>query len=238
MFFNKKLIFIFLLLIFPDIVKSNTYSVSRKFYFGLGGGFISPNDVDINVSTAGAINGVNFSANIDGEFQFDTGYQLSGLIGYRLSDSLSLETELAYTNFDYDKVNLTTAGTATTGGVTFTGAASSSYDIEGSISSFSMIFGPSFDFDFNNKTEFILGGGIGFSSYNDEIEKVGGSTGLSYDVENTDFSAKFKTGINYSIDLVTYIHGEYGYNYVDSGIDNYTDDFTAHSFNAKLMYNF
>ena len=56
-----------------------------------------------------------------------------------------------------------TAGTATKGGVTFTGAASTSYDIEGSISSFSMIFGPSFDFDFNNQTEFILGGGIGFS---------------------------------------------------------------------------
>ena len=43
---------------------------------------ISPNDVDINVKTAGTINGVTFSANIDGEFQFDDGYQISGILGY------------------------------------------------------------------------------------------------------------------------------------------------------------
>ena len=59
------------------------------------------------------------------------------------------------------------------GGVTFTGAASRSYDIDGSISAFSMIFGPSFDFDVSNNLEFLVGGGIGFSSYNDEVKSVG-----------------------------------------------------------------
>ena len=44
-----------------------------------------------------------------------------------------------------------------------------------------MIFGPSFDFDVSNNLEFLVGGGIGFSSYNDEVKSVGGSTGLSYD---------------------------------------------------------
>ena len=61
-------------------------------------------DVDINVKTAGTINGVTFSANIDGEFQFEDGYQISGILGYRLSDSLSLETDISYTQFDYDNV--------------------------------------------------------------------------------------------------------------------------------------
>ena len=85
-----------------------------------------------------------------------------------LNDYLSFETELGYSNFDYDKVNLTVGGTATSGGVTFTGAASRSYDIDGSISAFSMIFGP--HLILKNNLENFVGGGIGFSSYNDEVK--------------------------------------------------------------------
>ena len=217
---------------------ADTYSASEKFYFGIGGGIISPNDVDINVKTAGTINGVTFSANIDGEFQFEDGYQISGILGYRLSDSLSLETDISYSQFDYDKVNLTVGGTAVSGGVTFTGNANSSYVVDGTISAFSMIFGPSFDYDLNRQIELLFGGGIGFASNNDEIKSVGNSTGLSYDQDQTDFAAKFKTGFNYSIDIDTFFQGEYGFNYVNSGIENYSSDFTAHTYSARLLFNF
>ncbi len=234
----KKFLYVFILVAFPFITNADTYSVSNKFYVGFGAGIISPNDVDIDISAAGIVNGVTFSGGISGEFEFDNGYQVNGLLGYRINDYLSLETELGYTNFDYDKVNVTVGGTATSGGVTFTGAASRSYDIDGNISAFSMIFGPTLDFDIYENFEILLGGGIGFSSYNDEIKSVGGSTGLSYDEDFTDFAAKFKTGANYSFTEQTYLQGTYGFNYVNSGIDNFTDDFTAHSFNAKLIFNF
>ena len=225
-------------LFIPFFVVADTYSDSEKFYFGIGGGIISPNDVDINVKTAGTINGVTFSANIDGEFQFEDGYQISGILGYRLSDSLSLETDISYSQFDYDKVNLTVGGTAISGGVTFTGNANSSYVVDGTISAFSMIFGPSFDYDLNRQIELLFGGGIGFASHNDEIKSVGNSTGLSYDQDQTDFAAKFKTGFNYSIDINTFFQGEYGFNYVNSGIENYSSDFTAHTYSARLLFNF
>ena len=225
-------------LFIPFFVVADTYSASEKFYFGIGGGMISPNDVDINVKTAGTINGVTFSANIDGEFQFEDGYQISGILGYRLSDSLSLETDISYSQFDYDKVNLTVGGTAISGGVTFTGNANSSYVVDGTISAFSMIFGPSFDYDLNRQIELLFGGGIGFASHNDEIKSVGNSTGLSYDQDQTDFAAKFKTGFNYSIDIDTFFQGEYGFNYVNSGIENYSSDFTAHTYSARLLFNF
>ena len=225
-------------LFIPFFVVADTYSASEKFYFGIGGGIISPNDVDINVKTAGTINGVTFSANIDGEFQFEDGYQISGILGYRLSDSLSLETDISYSQFDYDKVNLTVGGTAISGGVTFTGNANSSYVVDGTISAFSMIFGPSFDYDLNRQIELLFGGGIGFASHNDEIKSVGNSTGLSYDQDQTDFAAKFKTGFNYSIDIDTFFQGEYGFNYVNSGIENYSSDFTAHTYSARLLFNF
>ena len=84
----------------------------------------------------------------------------------------------------------------------------------------------------------VLGGGIGFASYNDEIKSVGNSTGLSYDEDQTDFAAKLKGGVNYSLDSKSFIQGDYGFNFVDSSIDNYTSDFTAHSFNAKFVINF
>ena len=237
---NYRIIFGALSLNFliPFFVTADTYSVNEKFYFGIGGGMISPNDVDINVKTAGTVNGVTFSANIDGEFEFEDGYQVSGILGYRLSDSLSFETDIGYTNFDYDKVNLTIGGTATTGGITFTGNANSSYVVDGSVSAFSMIFGPSFDYDLNRQIELIFGGGIGFASHNDEIKSVGNSTGLSYNQDQTDFAAKFKTGFNYSIDLNSFFQGEYGFNYVNSGIENYSSDFTSHSFSAKFLFNF
>ena len=234
----KKLILIFTIISLPFMSQADTYSVSNKFYVGFGAGIISPNDVDIDISTAGIVNGVTFSAGISGEFEFDNGYQINGLLGYRITDYLSFETEFGYSNFDYDKVNVTVGGTATSGGVTFTGAASRSYDIDGSISAFSMIFGPTLDFDVYENFEILLGGGIGFSSYNDEIKSVGGSTGLSFDEDFTDFAAKFKTGANYSFSEQTYLQATYGFNFVDSGVENFTDDFTAHSFNANLVYNF
>ena len=60
----KKLILIFTIIyILPFMSQAYTYSVSNKFYVGFGAGIISPNDVDIDISTAGNIvNGVTFSA--------------------------------------------------------------------------------------------------------------------------------------------------------------------------------
>ena len=238
MFLFKKRYFFSVIFLLPFSLFADTYSVNDKLYFGIGGGIISPTDVEIKTTTAQTANNVTFSANIDGEFEFETGYQITGLVGYRLSDSLSFESEIGYSMFDYDKLNLTVGGTATSGGATFTGEANSSYIVDGSISAFSMVFGPSFDFDFNRKVEFVLGGGIGFASYNDEIKSVGNSSGFSYSEDQTDFAAKLKGGLNYSLDSKSFIQGDYGFNFVDSSIENVTDDFTAHSFNAKFVINF
>ena len=47
-----------------------------------------------------------------------------------------------------------------------------------------------------------------------------------------------RAGANYSLTQKTYLQATYGFNYVDSGIENITEDFTAHSFDAKLVINF
>ena len=232
----KRILSIIAISSLPFVSQANTYNVSDNFYIGLSAGMISPNDVEIDVS-AGTYDGVTFTDGFKGEYVFDNGYQITGLLGYRFNEYLSFETELGYSKFDYDRLNVTAGGTATSGGVSVT-YGTGSFDIDGSISAFSMIFGPTVDFDVYENLELLLGGGIGFTSYNDEVNSVGASTGLSYDEDNTEFSAKFKTGANYSFTEQTYVQATYGFNFINSGIDNYTDDFTAHSFNAKLVFNF
>ena len=223
---------------FPIFSFADTYSINDKYYIGFGAGVILPEDVDINKTEAGVTNGVTFSANLAGTFKFESGYQINALIGYRYNEYLSFESELGYTSFDYDQVDVTVGGTASVGGTTFTGAASRSYEVDGTISAFSMIFGPVIDFDIKENLELFIGGGIGFSSYNDEINSVGGSTGLSYDEDFTNFTSKFKTGLNYSLSSKSYVQAEYGYNYVDSGIEKYSEDFGAHSLGGKVVLNY
>lgn len=224
--------------ILPHNLKSDTFNLNDKFYLGFGAGILMPEDVDIKKTEAGIVNGVNISANLAGTFKFDNGYQLSGILGYRYNEFFSLESEIAYSNFDYDQVNITVAGTATSGGTTFTGTANRSYEVDGSISAFSMIFGPSVDIDIVENLELIVGGGIGFTNHNDEVKSIGGSSGFAYDEDFTNFTTKFKTGLNYSLSSVSYIQAEYGYNFIDSGIENYSDDFTAHSLAGRLVFNF
>ena len=238
MFLKKTFVLFTFILFSPIFAKTDTYSLNKNLYVGFNAGIISPNDIKIEKSEAGIINGVDISANVSGDFIFDNGYQIGGLLGYRFNDFLSFETELAYTNFDYDKLNLLSGGTATVGGITFTGSNSTSYIVDGNISAFSMIFGPVIDMDVREGIELFIGGAIGFSSYSDEIKSVGGSAGLSFDEDFTDFAAKFKTGINYSLNDQTYLQAEYGYNYVDSSIDNFSDDFSASSFSGKIVFNF
>ena len=114
----KKFLSVIAFAALPYAIQADTYSVSDKFYIGLGAGIISPNDVDINIS-AGTYEGVTFSDGITGEWVFENGFQITGLLGFRLNDSFSFETELGYSKFDYDKLNLTVGGTATSGGVTY-----------------------------------------------------------------------------------------------------------------------
>lgn len=231
-------LFISFLLIYPIITKADTYSIGKKIYLGLNVGVFSPNDVDFNKSGSGIVSGVTYSASVAGTFEFENGFQLGGLIGYRLNDFLALESELAFVNFDYDKLALSTSGTAAVGGTTFSGTANTTYEVEGDISSLSIIFGPVLDLDVKENLEFFIGGGIGFSKYNDEVKSVGGSKGLSYDEDFTDFAAKFKTGFNYSLSNSSFLQLEYGFNFVDSGIENFSEDFSANSFNARFVFNY
>ena len=109
------------------------------FYISLGGGVLLPNDVSFEVTGSEQIGGLTLNS-ISGDIKYDTGYQFSGIIGYDINEDFAFETELIYTNFDYDQVDVSASGTIT--GRCSSSFGVGSFDIDGDISAFSMLFGP------------------------------------------------------------------------------------------------
>ncbi len=219
-------------------------NLGKNFYVGLGGGVISPNDIDSkSLSTSGTtFDGATYTASADnGLFRvsFDSGYQVSGLLGYRILDWLGLEAELSYSNFDYDKLTIGNGAniTVTRGSTTNTYNANASIDIDGDVSSFSMIFGPVLDYDLSNNFEIFAGGGIGFSSYEEDVKSLDSDTGYASTYEATEFASKVKTGFNYFVNDMAHVQFEYGYNYVDSSNEIF-ESFDAHSYIGRVVFNF
>ncbi len=219
-------------------------NLGKNFYVGLGGGVISPNDIDSkSLSTSGTtFDGATYTASADnGLFRvsFDSGYQVSGLLGYRILDWLGLEAELSYSNFDYDKLTIGNGAniTVTRGSTTNTYNANASIDIDGDVSSFSMIFGPVLDYDLSNNFEIFAGGGIGFSSYEEDVKSLDSDTGYASTYEATEFASKVKTGFNYFVNDMAHVQFEYGYNYVDSSNEIF-ESFDAHSYTGRVVFNF
>lgn len=217
-------------------VDGNEHSFSKDdFYISLGGGVLLPNDVSFEVTGSEQIGGLTLNS-ISGDIKYDTGYQLSGIIGYDINEDFAFETELIYTNFDYDQVDVSASGT-----ITGTGAAVSfgvgSFDIDGDISAFSMLFGPKVNFNLIDNLGGYLGGSVGFTSYNVDIKSIAADTTLASEEDYLEFSSKFKAGLNYSVDENISLQFDYGFNYVVAGEDIY-DDFTANSLTARFNYSF
>ena len=92
------------------------------------------------------------------------------------------------------------------------------------------------DYDLSSSLEILLGWDR-FFIYSEEINSLNGDTSFASDVDNTEFASKIKTGFNYFITDYAHIQFEYGYNYVNSSNDVF-DDFDAHSYTGKAVFNF
>lgn len=237
----KKIKFICLLIIGLSTfcfagVNGNEHSFSKdNFYTSLGSGVIIPNDTSFEETGSAVIGGLTVNS-ISGDIKYDTGYQISGIVGYDISKNFAFETELLYTNFDYDKIDVSASGTITgTGsGVTF---ALGSFDIDGNISAFSMLFGPKVSFELIENLGGYLGGSIGFTSYNEDVKSIAADTTLAYEEDNVEFSSKFKAGLNYSLDNNISLQSDYGFNFVSATYDIY-DNLTTNSFTGRFNYSF
>ena len=218
-------------------VNGNEHSFStNNFYISLGSGVFLPYDLSFEETGSATIGGLTINS-ISGDIKFDTGYQISGIIGYDITKNFAFETELLYTNFDYDEIDIDLAGT-----ITGTGAAVTfnvgSFDIDGNLSSFSMLFGPKVNFNLIDNLGGYLGGSVGFTSMNEDVKSIAADTTLAYEEDYLLFSSKFKAGLNYSVDDNISLQFDYGFNHIVATDDIYDESFKANSFTARFNYNF
>ena len=190
-----------------------------KGYVGLETGLVLLGDVGIGGGgTAG--NGITYSGS--GEFQFDNGFGLGFIAGYRLSDWITAEVEGAYSSVDYD--NLT--GSLTASNETNTSTISGTVDVDGQITALSGVFNllltPKIT-DGDTVRPFV-GVGAGVLSYDDEIDSING-VAVDGSESDTVFAYQFKAGLDVDVSDSFSVGASYSYVGAETG-DSITDDAT------------
>lgn len=183
-----------------EVSNGNTYAK-------LSGGAIIPEDID------GTVGGST------GTLTFDTGWTVSGAIGYRLSQWVSIEGEVGYLDASLDKFKF--------GGV--------DYNLDGDFSSVlglvNLNLHPS-----TGAFDPYIGAGIGAAHSKIDLNSING-TPVNESDSSTDFAAQGTVGLNYAVSAGTSIGAQYRYLWTDTG-GNGTDAFTAHSVTAHVTVAF
>jgi opacity protein-like surface antigen len=201
---------------------------SGKVYAGVSAGMVIPNAVNFSSNTS--VGG--YTTNATGKFEFDNGYSVSGLAGYRFNDYLRGEAELGYSSFDYSKVSLN--GTITSGGTTYT--VNGTADLKGSVDTVTGMVNGIVTPMGKSKVTPLLGAGIGFAATDQKITRIG-TTATNLTKSSTDLAASGMVGLEYAATEKVAVGARYRYMWVNSG-GNGLDDFTAHNITATATYKF
>lgn len=205
-----------------------------KAYIGISSGAVLP--IDLDYSGSGSVANVSFSA--AGSAEFDEGYTVSGLFGYKWNDCLRTELEFGHSAIDAAKV--TGSGTATYGGSTYTvtGSANIDADIDVFYGLANVYINPLSHTDLfsNVSVQPYIGAGVGFADITTTVDKIGTLT-VGSSEDNTDLLVNAVAGFEY--ELVDNITADLRYRYfwVDSGRNGFEDG-EAHSVNGSLRYSF
>lgn len=205
-----------------------------KAYIGISSGAIMP--VDLDFSADGQVADVTWSAN--GSVEFDEGYSVSGLFGWRWNDLLRTELEFGHSAVDTKKV--TGSGTATYSGTSYTlsGSATIDADLDVFYGLANLLINPLSQFDYlsDSPVQPYIGAGVGFADITTTIDKIGTLT-VGSSEDNTDLLVNAIAGLEYNVFDNLTADIRYRYFWVDSG-KNGIDDGQAHSVNGSLRYSF
>ena len=154
---------------------------------------------------------------------FDEGMSFGGAVGYVISDFVRTELELGYQKIDHDKLDLT--GNVTSGGTTttFSGETDVNGEIDALTVSTNVILTP-----VGNKTLFgmsvtpLVGAGIGFVDWEDEITTVGAHT-VNGKAEDTDLLVSIMAGLEYTSSQQVTWAIKYRHAWADTGKDGVED---------------
>ena len=186
-------------------------------YVGFGAGmfFLSDSDGSFDDETLGGIAGI--------KLDFDTGYALSGALGYRFANGFRVEGEVAYRRNNVDKVSLTVSGVGLPG------------DVDDHLTNLGFMVNAYQDLQTESGVIPYLGIGLGFN-------RVGmgaiDSMYLSAD-HDTVFAYAAMAGVSVPVAESTSLSVEYKYlGTEDPCLDETDFEYESHTFGAKLSYSF
>jgi OmpA-OmpF porin, OOP family len=193
------------------------------FYFGAAAGVIIPQDLHSTFS--GAVAG-------SGDLSFDAGAAFTGLVGYHLTEQLTLEGELGFGRFDISNFSGVFNGVAVNAAV------------DGHIDTFSgfgnVIATPWGRQGFSP----YFGVGIGFVNFDQRLDAIGGAT-LNTSSSETDFAANLVAGFDMPLVDRWTIGARYRFIWantesttVSNGVATHQDDFFAHVITANATFKF
>lgn len=214
----------------PPLLAQEASFADGKLYLGLEGGMVLPRDVDVSAATSA--NGVTVTGS--GSLEFDNGFSLAGVAGYRFTDLITAEAELGYSKVDYDSVT----GTLTVSDGTNTANVNGTADVEGDLTALvgmaNVLLTPKLDRAERIKP--FVGVGLGFVSYDDEITSIGG-TAVSASDDDTALAYQLKLGFDVAATEQVDFGASYSYWVADTDTE-YTDDFAAHRLLLRAVYRF
>lgn len=174
-------------------------------YFKLSGGALVMEDLD------------GSSGGVPVEISFDTGWTVSGAVGYYLNPKLALEAELTYLTADFDE------GTA--GGITV--------PVEGDISSVLTMVNAHFHPMAGGGFDPYVGGGAGVAFSDVKVDSIGGVP-TNIDDSGTDLAVQGTAGVNLALGGGAKIGGQYRYIWTDTGGSN-SDELSGHAFTLQFI---
>ncbi len=177
-------------------------------YFKLSGGALVMEDID---GTAGGT---------PVELSFDTGWTVSGAIGYHLNPQLALEAEVTYLTADFDQ--------GTTLGV--------SVPIDGDVSSILTMVNAHFHPMAGGSFDPYIGGGAGVAFSELKVDSIGGVP-TNIDDSGSDLAVQGTAGLNLALGGGAKIGGQYRYIWTDTGGNN-TDELSGHAFTLQFTTSF
>ena len=224
---------------------SQTLFKQGNSYASLNVGLTFLNDIDFGAEASQG----NRTVTAGGKLTYDTGASVSATYGYILSSLVRTELELGYTEMDHDKA--TGSATLTAGGNTLACECSVDGEVESIYGLASVIFTPSasglegipflglLNGLLGNFTP-LVGGGIGFADWEDNIKSASTSAGtltINGEASDTDFLAAVLAGLEYNVGQNLTAKVTYRHIWVDSGKNGF-DDAEADNVSASLAWLF
>lgn len=154
------------------------------------------------------------------KIELETGWTVSGAVGYHLNPNVALELELSYLTADFD------SGTAGGGGTV---------PIDGDLSSFLTMVNAHFHANPGGNFDPYFGAGIGAAFSDLKVNSIGGVP-ANIDDSSTDLALQGTAGINMALGGGK-LGAQYRYIWTDTGGSS-SDEITAHAFTLHYVFSF